>query len=61
MKLTVKMKFEKATPNTFRFKAIDDDNAAKISTLYIHKSALTEPAQNITVTVEVENGNDPQV
>lgn len=57
MKFTVKMQYEKSTPNKFRFKEVDDGSASKISTLYIDKGALTEPAQNITVTVEVENGN----
>lgn len=54
------MKFKKATPGTFVFNEIDDKgniltgDDASIPSLYIRKSALSGPAQNITVTVEIE-------
>ena len=53
-KFTVAMDFEKSTPGTHRFKEVYPDNdMPKIGTLYIKKTALTQPAKSIKVTVEV--------
>ena len=54
------MKFKKATKNKFVFQEcladghIADPTMAVIPALYIAKSAITKPAQRITVTVEVD-------
>ena len=61
--MKIRMKFKKATKNTFVFEEINnqgeqvDSALARIPSLYIRKSALSGPAQIITVTVEVENGS----
>jgi hypothetical protein len=60
--MKIRMKFKKATKNTFVFEEILEDGQvadpamAKIPTLYVRKSALEGPAQIISVTVEVEDG-----
>jgi hypothetical protein len=56
------MKFKKATKYTFVFEECNEDGTEKdifscsIPTLYIRKSAISGPAQYITVQVEVNNG-----
>ncbi len=61
--MKIRMKYKKSTKNTFVFNEIDamgnevKSINAKIPSLYIRKTALKGPAQIITVTVEVENGN----
>jgi hypothetical protein len=62
-KMKIRMKYRKATKNTFVFDEVladgreADKALATIPSLYIRKSALTKPAQYITVTVEIENEN----
>ena len=57
--MKILMKFKKATKHTFVFNECDEDGKelmstamASIPSLYIRKSAIKEPAQYITVTVE---------
>lgn len=47
-----KMKFEKATKNTYVFAAVKED--ALVPTLYVKKSAFDKQPQEIKLTLEAE-------
>ncbi|KKL07486.1 hypothetical protein LCGC14_2585540 [marine sediment metagenome] len=63
--IDVTMKFKKSTPGTHVFREVPNtefidgpgeltaSKAISIPVLYIRKTALTEPAQEIRVTVEI--------
>lgn len=57
--IKITMRYRKSTPHTYVFEEVDMKReslkpiVSSIPTLYIHKNALTELAQEIKVTVEV--------
>lgn len=54
MNIEITMKYKKSTKGTHVFEeVVDTDVPWSIPTLYIRKTALKEPAQEIKVTVEV--------
>jgi hypothetical protein len=50
--MKVEMRQEKVTKNTVRYAAVDEDSP--VSTVYVKKSGLPEPApQAITLSIEI--------
>lgn len=59
MTIEITMKYKKSTPNTYVFEEVAPEPESdvmyfsSIPSLYIRKSAMTKPAQEIKVTMEI--------
>jgi hypothetical protein len=52
MNLSIEFSFEKETPGTYRFKENAEGPDVVVGTLYVKKSAMSDPPKTLTVTIQ---------